>query len=206
MRHPELVAQTEEQIEHALGGARVERPRGLVGEQQARLVGERARHGDALALPAGELGAEGARHGRRARPPRAASSARARALAMVHARPDQRNFDVRARREGVRAAGAAERRSRRSRGGREPGAARFQMARPSIRTAARVGLLETADQRSAGCSCPSRSARRSRRPRPDRPSVTPRAGRSPARSSCPRPSTSDAPRPPAGLIAMTCTG
>ena len=97
-RHAEVVAQAEEQVEHALGGGRVERSGGLVGEQQAWLVGERARHGDALALAARQLGgtvlgAVGEPHFLQQRERATAS------LGMVDAGSDQRDFDVRPRRE-----------------------------------------------------------------------------------------------------------
>ena len=90
-----MVAEPEEQVEHALGGLRVERPGRLVGEQQARLVRERPRHRDALALSAGELrgkviGAIGEPHLLQQRERAAA------ALGAVHAGADERHFDVRA--------------------------------------------------------------------------------------------------------------
>src|ERR1700733_3061005 len=60
VRHDDqrLAARVEraEQLEHVLGGARVELAGGLVGEQQRRLVHQRARDRDALLLPARERG------------------------------------------------------------------------------------------------------------------------------------------------------
>lgn len=49
---------TAEQTDHLCRGGRVEARRRLVDDQDARLPKERARHGDALPLPAGELGRE----------------------------------------------------------------------------------------------------------------------------------------------------
>ena len=109
-------------------------------------VGERARDRHALALAAGELGRAGARRGRRARPPRAAP---ARARAARGGACPRRSAALR-RSRGPRAspaAGGAGRRSRRARDARGRDAARVQIARPSISTRPRVGLLEPADQR-----------------------------------------------------------
>ena len=44
-----------QRVEHVLGGARVEIAGRLVGQQDARRVGDRARDRDALLLAAGEL-------------------------------------------------------------------------------------------------------------------------------------------------------
>ena len=57
-------------------GLRVEVAGGLVGEQDRRIVHQRARDGDALALAAGELVRAGGSCGRRARPASSASRAR----------------------------------------------------------------------------------------------------------------------------------
>ena len=50
-----LVDQFAQHLEHLLAGVRIERAGRLVGENDRRLVGERARHRHALALAAGEL-------------------------------------------------------------------------------------------------------------------------------------------------------
>ena len=51
---PSLSARSREQLEHLLGGARVERRDGLVGEDHRRLLAVGARDRDALRLPARE--------------------------------------------------------------------------------------------------------------------------------------------------------
>ena len=50
-----LVDQFAQHLEHLLAGLGIERAGRLVGEDDRRLVGERARHRDALALAAGQL-------------------------------------------------------------------------------------------------------------------------------------------------------
>ena len=45
-----------ENVDHLQAGVRVEIPGGFVGEQQQRIVDQRARNGDPLLLPARQLG------------------------------------------------------------------------------------------------------------------------------------------------------
>ena len=56
--HAAARAELGEEVEDPLRGGRVDSPGRLVGEQQAGLVGERARERDALALAARELGGQ----------------------------------------------------------------------------------------------------------------------------------------------------
>jgi hypothetical protein len=53
-RHPVLGAQLLEELEHLRAGRRIERSGRLVREEQARLVRERPRDRDPLALATGE--------------------------------------------------------------------------------------------------------------------------------------------------------
>ena len=79
-------------------GARVERAGRLVGEDQQRVVDQRARDRHALLLAAGELRRRGARRARRGRPAPASRSARARRSRAGDARIEQRQLDVLERR------------------------------------------------------------------------------------------------------------
>ena len=56
----ELVDRLAQQAEHLLGGVRVQVAGRLVGEHHRRAVHQRAGHGDALLLAAGELRRAGA--------------------------------------------------------------------------------------------------------------------------------------------------
>ena len=95
---PRRARSSREQVEHALRGRRVDRAGRLVGEQQARLVGERARDRDALALAARELA--GSCSARCASPTSSSSSsARSRRSRRPHAGADQRDLDVGPRRQ-----------------------------------------------------------------------------------------------------------
>ena len=50
-----LAHETEQLIEHALGGMRIEISGGFVGEKKPRTIGDGAGDGDTLLLPAGKL-------------------------------------------------------------------------------------------------------------------------------------------------------
>ena len=52
---PDARTSCAQRVEHVVGGARIEIAGRLVGQQQARRVGDRARDRDALLLAAGEL-------------------------------------------------------------------------------------------------------------------------------------------------------
>ena len=134
----------EEQIEDALGGARVKRAGRLVGQQQARFVGQRARHRDPLALAAGELarqvvGAVGQADLVEQRERAAAT------LGVVHAGADQRDFDVRPGGQRLQQQMALEDEAHDLAAGAH-GMALLPDGAPVDQDAARVGLLEAADQ------------------------------------------------------------
>ena len=85
-------------VEDVPGGVRIEIAGRLVGEEQARRVGDRARDGDALLLAAGQFGRTVSR---RAPSPRKPSSCSARSFASACDRPRMslRHHDVLERRE-----------------------------------------------------------------------------------------------------------
>ena len=100
----------------------------------------------------------GARRGRRARPPPSSSSARRASLGRDHAGPDQRDLHVRPRRQRLQQQMALE--DEADHLAARAGGMGLPPDRPPVdQHLPRVGLLETADERSAACSCPNPTAR-----------------------------------------------
>ena len=154
-----MIPQLEEQVEHTLGGGRIKCSGGLVRQQQAWLVGERARHGDALTLPARQLGRPmlstfGESHVCKQRERTATS------LGMVDAGSDERDFDVRLRRERSQQQVALEDEADDLAAG-AGGMALPPIARPSMRT-----------RPWSGCSRPPMRLRSVLLPDPERPAIT----------------------------------